>query len=123
MTGSSGRRKNATSARRPRRDPAEGLDGLRLNPEAVGQLRTRLPGCLLSASIVVAPFVALLYDLDLALGITAVALLATAWLARGSQLIAPPELRPRLRIVALVNVALAVIAVAILAGRIVTGSA
>ena len=60
--------------------------------------REHLLGCSLALAIVAAPFLALLYDLDAALAMTALALAATAALpaqaARSGT--AGPPLRPRL---------------------------
>ncbi len=100
------RRDQRTTAERrdrERRGVPSGIEPIRLNPEAVNQLRNRLPGCLLAAGIFAAPFVGLLYDVDLALGIAVVALAAASYLALDSRRVAPPELRNRLRTVAIIN--------------------
>ncbi len=89
-----------------------------LDPAAVRRLRNRLPGCLLSAGILVAPFVGLLYDVNLALGIAAVALVAAAFLAWDARAIAPAEMRPRLRTVTIVNGVLAVLVAVTLVARL-----
>jgi len=70
--------------------------------------RARVAGCLLGGAIVVAPFLALLYDVGAGLAVMAVALGATAWGAvQGARLAARP-LRRRLFAAAAVNGVLAV---------------
>ena len=103
--------------------PSQGADRPQLDPAAVRRLRNRLPGCLLSAGILVAPFVGLLYDVNLALGIAAVGLVAAAFLAWDARAIAPPEIRPRLRTVTIVNAILAVLVTVTLAARLLTDQA
>jgi cell shape-determining protein MreD len=82
-----------------------------------------LPGCLLSAGILVAPFVGLLYDVNLALGIAAVALVAAAFLAWDARSIAPAEMQPRLRTVTIVNAALAALVAVTLVARLLSDQA
>ena len=124
-TGVARRDERAAAQRRARerRGIPDGIDPIRLNPEAVGQMRTRLPGCLLSASILAAPFVGLLYDIDLALGIAVVALAAAAYLAWDSRALAPVDYRRRLRTVAVVNAVLAGLVLLLLVLRLATGIA
>ncbi len=106
---------------RERRGIPDGIEPARLNPEAVARVRNRLPGCLLSASILVAPFVGLLYSIDLALGIAVVALTASAWLAWDSRATAPTEFRDRLRTVVFITGGLALLAVVVLILRLTLG--
>ena len=117
------RRDEAAARRRARerRGIPDGVEPARLNPEAVARVRNRLPGCLLSASILAAPFVGLLYSLDLALGIAAVALAAAAWLAWDSRTTAPVEFRGRLRTVMVVTGGLALLALVVLVLRLTLG--
>ena len=118
------RRDEQAAARRrarERRGIPDGIEPARLNPEAVARVRNRLPGCLLSASILVAPFVGLLYSLDLALGIAAVALAAAAWLAWDSRAMAPVEFRDQLRVVTFVTGVLALLALVVLVLRLTLG--
>jgi lysylphosphatidylglycerol synthetase-like protein (DUF2156 family) len=75
--------------------------------------------CLLSGAILVAPFLALLYDLDAGLGVMALTLAASVELARQATRRAAPEMRQRLRIVMLVNAGLAVTCAVILVVRVV----
>jgi hypothetical protein len=73
---------------------------------------------LLTLAIVAAPFVALLYSLDLALGVLALALGFTTWLTwQASEQVGPAQ-RGRLRAGALLNAAMAVAAVVILVLRL-----
>lgn len=99
----SAKQRSAERRARERRGVPKGIEPIRLNPEAVNQMRNRLPGCLLAAGIVAAPFVGLLYDVDLALGIAVVALAAASYLALDSRRVAPPEMQGRLRTVAIIN--------------------
>ena len=66
-----------------------------------------------------APFVGLLYRLDLALGIAVVALLVAAWLSYLGLRDVPTGERGRLRRLALLNLGLAVLAGAVLVARLV----
>ncbi|MGI8644475.1 MAG: hypothetical protein ACR2LS_10215 [Thermomicrobiales bacterium] len=75
--------------------------------------------CLLSGAILIAPFLALLYDLDAGLGVMALTLAASVELARQAQARAVPEMRQRLRVVMVVNALLALICAVILAVRLV----
>ena len=115
-------RRNGRSAAerraRERRGIPKGIEPIRLNPEVVSQMGNRLPGCLLSAGIVAAPFVGLLYDVNLALGIAVVALAAASYLALDSRRVAPPEMRTRLRTVAIINGTIAAFVLLILVLRL-----
>lgn len=75
--------------------------------------------CLLSGAIVIAPFLALLYDLDAGLAMMALTLLVSVELARQALPQAAPELRRRLRAVMVVNALLAVLCGVILVVRLV----
>lgn len=92
--------------------------GSRLDPETAARWRHRLPGCLASGAIIIAPFVGLLYRLDLALGIAVVALLVAVWLSYLGLRDVPPADHGRLRRLALLNLGLAVIAGAVLLARL-----
>jgi hypothetical protein len=73
---------------------------------------------LLTLAIVAAPFVALLYSFELALGVLAVALGFTTWLTwQASETVGPAQ-RGRLRAGAVLNAAMMVAAIVILVLRI-----
>ena len=74
--------------------------------------------CLLSGAILIAPFLALLYDLNAGLAVMALTLAASVELARQAQSRATPQMRRRLRIVMAINAALAVVCVLILTARL-----
>ncbi len=67
----------------------------------------RAVGCLFAGAMVAAPFIALLYDINAGLIVMALGLIATAYLAFDSMKTAHPAVRARLRIVVMVNLALA----------------
>lgn len=75
--------------------------------------------CLLSGAILVAPFLALLYDLDAGLGMMAVTLGASVEIARQARHRATPEMRQRLQVVMAVNAGLAIACAVILVVRLV----
>ncbi len=77
--------------------------------------RARAIGCLLAGGIVVAPFLALLYDLDAGLAVMALALAATAFLSREAARTGGASVRRRLLVVAAVNGALALVCLVVLA--------
>lgn len=74
--------------------------------------------CLLSGAILIAPFLALLYDLDAGLAVMALTLLTSLELARQAMPQATTEMRSRLRVVMVVNAVLAVACGAILVVRV-----
>ena len=82
--------------------------------------RERLLGCGLALAIVAAPFLALLYNLDAALAMTALALAATAALAAHAARsgTGDPALRPRLLTAAALNALLALVCVVALIVRL-----
>ena len=92
--------------------------GSRLAPETVTRVRIRIPGCVAGGAIIIAPFVGLLYRLNLALGIAMVSLLVAAWLSAHGLRDASPIDRERLRRLALINLGLAVLVGAVLAARL-----
>ncbi|MFM9105500.1 MAG: hypothetical protein ACKOWF_02240 [Chloroflexota bacterium] len=71
---------------------------MKLPPNREGRI-----GCLLALAMVAAPFVALLYGVESALAVLALATGATAWLAFAASGAAPPERRPSLLMAAGVN--------------------
>jgi len=79
--------------------------------------RTRLVGCALAGAVTVAPFLALLYSVDAALAVMALALGATAWAAREAARGVAGAARDRLRVAALVNALLALACAAIVVWR------
>ena len=79
----------------------------------------RAVGCLFAGAMVVAPFIALLYDVNAGLIVMALGLLATAYLAYDSMTAAHPAVRSRLRIVVMVNIALAVLLLIVVVVRMV----
>jgi hypothetical protein len=64
-------------------------------------------GCFFAGAMVVAPFLALLYDVNAGLTVMALGLLATAYLCFDTSRSAEPPIRDRLRTVVIVNVVLA----------------
>ncbi|MEJ7762376.1 MAG: hypothetical protein WKF80_06245 [Thermomicrobiales bacterium] len=70
--------------------------------------RRRGMACLQTLAILFAPFLGLLYGVTAGLAVMAITLGTIAALARQAMPEAPAEIRPRLRVVVLVNVALAV---------------
>jgi hypothetical protein len=74
--------------------------------------------CLLSGAILVAPFLALLYDLDAGLAVMALTLAASVELARQAIPQAAPEIRPRIQTVMVVNALLAMVCGTTLAVRL-----
>jgi hypothetical protein len=78
----------------------------------------RAIGCLFAGAMVVAPFIALLYNINAGLIVMALGLLATAYLAFDSMRAAHPAVRARLRIVVMVNVALAALLLIVVAVRV-----
>ncbi len=80
--------------------------------------RARLAGCLLAGAILVAPFLALLYDLAVGLAVMALALGATAAVAVQAGRMAEPPLRRRLLAAATINGALALLVVVVLVARL-----
>ena len=80
--------------------------------------RTRLAGCLLARAILVAPFLALLYDLAVGLAVMALALGATASVAVQAGRTAAPPLRRRLLAAATINGALALLVAVALVARL-----
>lgn len=90
-----------------RRDRQE-MDALRQRQVAT------IKAMLLTLAIVAAPFVALLYSLELALGVLAVALGATTWLTwQASEQVGPAQ-RGRMRAGAILNAVMMVAAIVIL---------
>jgi hypothetical protein len=73
---------------------------------------------LLVAAMVVAPFLALLYDLNAGLGVMAAALIATAIVTLDASRVAEPPLRRRLLLLAWVNGGLGLLGAGLLAGRL-----
>jgi hypothetical protein len=71
----------------------------------------KLVGCLFTAAIFVAPFIALLYDIEAGLLVMAVALAATTYVVWDFGRHAAGEQRKRLALVAILNASLAVICV------------
>lgn len=80
--------------------------------------RTRLVGCALAAAVTVAPFLALLYGLDAALAVMALALGAAAGAAREAARGVDGAARDRLRVAAVANGCLAVACAAALVWRL-----
>jgi hypothetical protein len=78
----------------------------------------RAIGCLFAGAMVVAPFIALLYNINAGLVVMALGLLATAYLAFDSMKAAHPAVRARLRIVVMVNFALAALLLIVVAVRV-----
>ncbi|MFL5758553.1 MAG: hypothetical protein ACJ789_02375 [Thermomicrobiales bacterium] len=78
----------------------------------------RAIGCLFAGAMVVAPFIALLYDLNAGLLLMAFGLLATAFLAYDAMSAAHPAVRVRLRTVVIVNLALAALLLVVVVVRI-----
>lgn len=74
--------------------------------------------CLLSGAIVIAPFLALLYDLNAGLGAMVLTLAASIELARKARSRAVPEMRQRLQVVMVVNAGLAIGCAVILVVRV-----
>ncbi|MCC6315825.1 MAG: hypothetical protein IT337_17645 [Thermomicrobiales bacterium] len=72
----------------------------------------------MSAAVIVAPFLALLYDPNAGLGVLLVALLTTSWLGWEASGRGPAELARRLRRVVVLNIALAVVALIVLIARL-----
>jgi hypothetical protein len=67
----------------------------------------RAIGCFFAGAMLVAPFIALLYDVNAGLIVMALGLIATAYLSYDSMKTAEPQLGDRLRTVVIVNLALA----------------
>lgn len=80
----------------------------------------RLIGCGLGGAMVVAPFLALLFDVAAGLAVMAAGLGATAYLARDAARTAEEGARTRLRWFAVVNGMLAIACVVVLAIRLKT---
>jgi hypothetical protein len=74
-------------------------------------------GCFFAGAMVVAPFIALLYDVDAGLIVMAFGLLATAYLCYDTMKTAEPPLRDRLRTVVIINLALAAVLVTVVVVR------
>ncbi len=74
--------------------------------------RARLVGCLFGGAILAAPFLALLYDFAAGLGVSALALAATAFLAAEAARRAEEPLRQRLRLAVALNLLLAALCAA-----------
>jgi hypothetical protein len=72
----------------------------------------------LTVAIVLAPFLALVFGLNAALGVLAVALAATAFLCWHAARAVGPASRSRLRVAAALNGALALVAVLVLTLRV-----
>lgn len=72
----------------------------------------------LTLAIVIAPFLALLYSMDLALAVLALALGFTTWLALQVASVSGPAYRSRLRMAAWLNGAMMVATLAVLALRL-----
>lgn len=70
------------------------------------------------AAMVVAPFLALFYDLNAGLAVMAAALIATTIVTIDASRVAEPRLRRRLRLLAWVNGAMGLFAAGLLAGRL-----
>lgn len=85
------------------------------SPETRHQAMT----CLLSGAILVAPFLALLYNLNAGLGMMTLTLAASVELARQARQRATPEMRQRLQVVMAVNAGLAIACAVILVARVV----
>lgn len=75
----------------------------------VSQIRRILP-FFFAAAMVAAPFIALLYDINIGLGVLTLALLATAYAAYDATRAAEPEMARRLKILAAVNGVLGLLA-------------
>jgi hypothetical protein len=85
-----------------------------VNPDG----RFRLIGCLFSSAVVAAPFVGLLYGMEVGLAVLVAALGATACLAVDASRQADAAQRRRLRFLGGMNAILAVIALAFIAVRL-----
>ena len=84
--------------------------------------KVTMRAALFSLAIVISPFLALIYSLDLALGVLAVALGFTTWLCWvGSQEVGP-AIAGRLRTAAILNGVIGLVIVAILVLRLTAGS-
>lgn len=84
--------------------------------------KVTLRAALFSLAIVISPFLALIYSLDLALGVLAVALGFTTWLCWiGSQEVGP-AVAGRLRAVAILNGVIGLVILGILVLRLTVGS-
>jgi hypothetical protein len=70
-------------------------------------------------AMVVAPFLALLYDITFGLGVLAGGLVATTFLALDAAKAATPDIRPRLLALAYVNGALAIVAAGVCVMRLI----
>jgi len=77
----------------------------------------RAMGCLFAGAMVIAPFIALLYDVNAGLIVMALGLLATAYLSYDSMKTAEPPLRDRLRTVVIINLVLAAVTVIFVIAR------
>ena len=78
----------------------------------------RIVTYIFAAAMVVAPFVALLYDINAGLGVLTLALLATAYAAYDASQAAEPDLAKRLRLLAGVNGVLGLVAAGLLLARL-----
>jgi hypothetical protein len=78
----------------------------------------RVAGYGFVAGMVLAPFLALVYGWNAGLGVMTFALAATTYLAFDSYRTAPPDLRPRLRPLVIVNAALTLACFAVLLVRV-----
>lgn len=74
----------------------------------------RYAGCGFGAAMVIAPFLALVIDVVYGVGVMVVALGLTAWLAWSGAGYADPDRARRLRILAVINTALAVAGVVVI---------
>jgi hypothetical protein len=80
--------------------------------------RAQLRAFGLTVAIVLAPFLALAFGLNAALGVLAVALAATAWLCWHAATASGPAMRSRLRVAAALNGVIALVVVLVLGLRV-----
>lgn len=91
---------------------------LALSPAAREWLQTRGLSCLFGLAMIAAPALGALYGLNVGLGIATAALFASTYLALQALPIAAEEMRPRLRLLAGINAALALVCGVIWALRV-----
>ena len=80
--------------------------------------RAQLRAFGLTVAIVLAPFLALAFGLNAALGVLAVALAATTWLCWHAATASGPAMRSRLRVAAALNGIIALVVVLVLGLRV-----
>lgn len=80
--------------------------------------RPPLAGCVFGAGVIAAPFLALLYGIEVGLGVMAVALATVAVFGMQAAQHAPPDLRRRLLLAVAVNGVLAIVCLAVLLWRV-----